>query len=231
MLQFSVGEHLLWLSLVIMNDIRFGLLYFLSRLQKLDLFHTHPCKTRDNLWPELSSPAFSPCSNSFPTHLAHSLKSLPSLLLTRWSHKMTALPTERLSDPISVRLPGWPLSPSWLRSLYLLRETLLQRYAKAEGWDDPWGFGWRCEGSSRPECSPSHRVSRLTWPVRPSTDQAFILPSPGAWTPNKATIWSPWISKSFSFWFPLSLASVFPLCSGRRVGFLLSVMDCLVNWV
>lgn len=116
-------------------------------------------------------------------------------------------------------------------SLYLLRETLLQWYAKAEGWNDPWGFGWRCEGSSRPECSPSHRVSHLTWPVRPSTDQAFIPPSPGAWTPNKATIWSPWISKSFSFWFPLSLASVFPLCSGRRVGFLLSVMDCLVNLV
>lgn len=66
---------------------------------------------------------------------------------------------------------------TWLPpcSLYLLRKTLVQRYAKAGGWDDPWGFGWRCEGSSRPECSLSHWVSRLTWPVRPSTDQAFIL--------------------------------------------------------
>ena len=34
----------------------------------------------------------------------------------------------------------------------------------------------------------SHSVSRLTWPVRPRTDQAFIPPSPAASAPNKATI-------------------------------------------
>lgn len=120
---------------------------------------------------------------------------------------------------------------TWLPrcSLYLLRKALVQRYAKAGGWDDPWGFGWRCEGFSRPECSLSHRVSRLTWPVRPSTDQAFIPPSPAASAPNKATIWSPWISKSFSFWFPLNWACVFPLCSEQRFRFPLSVMECSVN--
>lgn len=75
---------------------------------KIGFFSTHPCKKQDNLWPELSSPAFPPQSNSFPTHLAYSLKSLPSTKLTWWSHKMTALPKKRLSDPISVGLPGCP---------------------------------------------------------------------------------------------------------------------------
>ncbi len=122
---------------------------------------------------------------------------------------------------------------TWLLpcSLYLLRKTLVQWYAKAGGWGDLWGFGWRCEGSSRPECSLSRWVSRLTWSVRPSTDWAFIPPSLAASAPNKATIWSPWISKSFSFWFPLNSACVFPLCSEQRVRFPLLVMKCLVNCV
>ena len=71
---------------------------------------THPCKTRDNLWPELSLPAFAARSDAFsPLILARSLKkSLPchkQAVLTQ--EKMTALPAERLSDPISVGLPGW----------------------------------------------------------------------------------------------------------------------------
>lgn len=34
----------------------------------------------------------------------------------------------------------------------------------------------------------SHWVSRLTWPVGPSTDRAFIPPSLAASAPNKANI-------------------------------------------
>lgn len=43
-------------------------------------------------------------------------------------------------------------------------------------------------GLSALSLSLSHWVSRLTWPVRLSTNQAFFPPSPGASSPNKATI-------------------------------------------
>lgn len=124
---------------------------------------------------------------------------------------------------------------TWLPpcSLYLLRKTLAQRYVKAKaGGMTPEGL---VDGVKAPPglSALSHWVSCLTWPVRPSTDQAFIPPSPAASAPNKATIWSPWISKSFSFWFPLNSACVFPLCSEWRVRFPLSgwLVNCVWPYV
>ena len=124
-------------------------------------------------------------------------------MLTRWSQKRTALPSERPTDPISVGLPGCPR-------------------AHCTCWERHWCSGMlRQEGGMTPEglvdgvkappglSAFARSVSRLTRPVRPSTDQAFIRPSPVASAPNKATIWSPWISKSFFFWFPLHSACVF----------------------
>lgn len=142
-------------------------------------------------------------------------------VLTRWSQKMTALPAERLSDP--QRLSYLAAS----HSLYLLKKTLLQLYTEAE------------EGGMIPEDSVdgvkappglsalSQCVSCLTWPVGPNTDQAFMTPSPAARAPNKANIWSPWISKSFSFRIPFNSACVFPLCSEWRVRF---PLWCTVLW-
>ena len=43
-MHFSVGEHLLWLSLVIMNDILFGLLYFLSPVAEIGFVPHTPAR-------------------------------------------------------------------------------------------------------------------------------------------------------------------------------------------
>lgn len=138
-------------------------------------------------------------------------------VLTRWSQKMTALPAERLSDPISIELPGClPLTVPVEKDITEAEEGGMIPEDSVDGVKAPPGL------SALSQC-----VSCLTWPVGPNTDQAFMTPSPAARAPNKANIWSPWISKSFSFRIPFNSARVFPLCSEWRVRF---PLWCTVLW-
>lgn len=187
---------------------------------------THPCKKQDNLWPELSSPAFPPQSNSFPTHLAYSLKSLPSTKLTWWSHKMTALPTERLSDPISVGLPGCPPAHCTCWERHYCSGMLRQ-----EGGVTPEGL---VDGvKAPPGLSALSLTGCLAWPGQLGLAQTVLSFHPALGL--RLLIKPPFDRLEFLNRSPfdslLALLLFFPLCSEQRIGFLLSVMDCLVNWV
>lgn len=92
-----------------MNNILFGLLYFLSLLQKF-VPHTHArgkiifdlnCRHLHSLLRAMLFPVIE------PTHLkaCHLISDRANTMITK---KMTALSAERLSDPISVGLPGCP---------------------------------------------------------------------------------------------------------------------------
>lgn len=137
---------------------------------------THPCKTQDNLWPELSSPAFAAPSNAFPIHLAHSLESLPSHkrpALTPWSRKNARVCLQRV----------WVI-PSALD--YLAAPLLTVPVEKVICAAVCWGgrVGWPLRVWLAVWRLLQAWVLSLTgclgWPgqVSPSTDQAFIPPSP-----------------------------------------------------
>lgn len=165
---------------------------------------THPCKTQDNLWPELSSPAFAVQSNPNPIHLGHSLKSLPSHLSEHANMMITTIdrPAWREVEWFHQRWVTW--LPSC--SLYLLRKTLVHWYREEkEGGMTHEGL---VDGVKVLPPGLSALSGYLAWPgnLGLSTDKAFFPTGPVASATNKATIWSPWISKSVSFWFPCYLA-------------------------